>query len=52
MTETKLTLCKDVPKLETWNLESIFRITQNGENGLHTVEARPPEISAFQGKCR
>jgi oligoendopeptidase F len=50
MTKKNLPPRNEVPIEETWNLESIFPNTKAWQEAVEEVEARLPELAAYQGR--
>ena len=50
MSKNSLPHRKDIPKEETWNLESIFPSISEWEQAYIAVEAKLPELAAYQGR--
>lgn len=50
MSNTSLPVRKDVPREQTWNLESIFPSVTAWEAACQEVEARLPNLAQYQGR--
>ena len=50
MTKETLPARNEIPREETWNLESIFPSVEAWEKAYKIVENRLPELDAYKGK--